>query len=143
VLERQEDASPEFADTKTVSTAPTMQDARERKSNKYELFEKLLSFLNTEEELNPVLCGYFCKLFQVLVGNKPKEVFTYIYNHPQAIDLLVNHIYNKSISEVLVRVLNVSDNVFEQGFDANVDSIRQSFVHKILKKLGPSSSAED
>ena len=114
VLERVDDASPDFPDnSKTLSTAPTTQDAKDRKYNKYELFEKMLSFLNTDQELNNVLCGYFCKLFQVLVGNKPKEVFSYIYNNPQCIDLLVKHIYNKSISEVLVRVLNVSDNVFE------------------------------
>lgn len=52
-----------------------------------------MSFIDTDEELNPVLSGYFCKLFQVLVGNKPKEVFTYVYNNPQVIDNLVKHIY--------------------------------------------------
>ncbi|MFS8160056.1 MAG: hypothetical protein ACMG6E_07565 [Candidatus Roizmanbacteria bacterium] len=69
-------------DGQTCSTAPTNQDVKSKKFNKYELFEKLISFLDTTEELNPVLCGYFCKLFQVLVGNKTKEVFTYIYNNP-------------------------------------------------------------
>mmetsp|Transcript_34172 Transcript_34172/g.25241 ORF Transcript_34172/g.25241 Transcript_34172/m.25241 type:complete len:109 (+) Transcript_34172:878-1204(+) len=65
-------------DVQTDSTAGTSIDL----SNKYALFEKLLSFLDTQEELNPVLCGYFSKLLHVLVGNKPKEVFEYIANHP-------------------------------------------------------------
>ena len=92
----------------------------------------MISFLDTDEELNPVLCGYFCKLFQVLTGNKTKEVYTYIYNNPQSLDLFVKHIYNKSVSEVLIRLLNVSDNVFEEGNGEGVDSIRQSFTFKIV-----------
>lgn len=74
------------------STAPTTNEIP-RKSNKYELFEKLLSFLDTTEELNPVLCGYFCKVFSVLVGNKSKEVYAYVYTHPEVLDLLVRHSY--------------------------------------------------
>jgi hypothetical protein len=66
----------------SLSTVATQGDSKAKRTNKYELFEKLVSFIDTDEELNPVLSGYFCKLFQVLVGNKPKEVFTYIYNHP-------------------------------------------------------------
>lgn len=111
-----------------------MQEAKKKGTNKYELFEKLLSFIDTDEELNPVLSGYFCKLFQVLVGNKPREVFSYIYQHPVVLDNLVKHIYQKSISEVLIRVLNVTDNIFEEGMgnETTVDVIRQSFVHKIV-----------
>ncbi len=45
------------------STAPSTQVATESNSNKYELLEHFLSFIETEEELNPVLCGYFAKLF--------------------------------------------------------------------------------
>lgn len=68
-----------------VSTAPTTQAAETQaiiKNNKYELFELLLSFIDTEEELNPVLCGYFCKTFAQLISNKTKEVYSYVYSHP-------------------------------------------------------------
>jgi len=130
-------------DYMTESTAPTMKDLYEKRQNKYYLFEKLLSFIDTESELNEVLCGYFCKLFSVLVSNKPKDVFSYIYNHPEVLDHFVKHIYNKSISDVLVRLLNVSDNVFEDGFYGNVDSIRQSFVYKIVERLSNNFTFED
>jgi hypothetical protein len=46
-----------------MSTAPTMQEAEKKAHNKFELFEKFLSFIDTDEEINPVLAGYFCKLF--------------------------------------------------------------------------------
>jgi serine/threonine-protein phosphatase 6 regulatory subunit 3 len=91
------------------------------------LFEHLLTFLDTDEELNPVLAGYFCKLFQVLVGNKPKEVFGYVYAHPEVMERMVRHIYQKSISEVLIRLLNVSENILEGEAEispADMDSLR-------------------
>ena len=63
------------------------------KANKNELFERYLSFLDTEEELNPVLCGYFSKVFTVLVSSKTKHVFSYVYSHPHVLDMLVRHSY--------------------------------------------------
>ena len=118
------------------STAPTQADLTRDKSNKYEVFEKLLSFLDSEQELNAVLSGYFCKVFQVLVLNKPREVFTYIYSHPEVLGKFAHHIGNKSVSEVLIRILNVSDNVFESSFEtSNLESIRESFIYKIVNKL--------
>ena len=96
----------------------------QKPTNPYELFERLLSFLDSEEEeLNPVLCGYFCKLFKVLIENKAREVYNYMYNNPNTIDSFVKHLYSKSISDVLIRLLNVSENVFDEGFE-RIDSLR-------------------
>jgi hypothetical protein len=50
--------------------------------NKYFLFERLLSFLETDEELNSVLAGYFSKLFLTLIQSKQKDVLSYVYSHP-------------------------------------------------------------
>lgn len=130
-----------LSEEKTASTAPTY--SKVNRNNRYELFEKLLSFLDTDEELNPVLCGYFCKLFIPLISNKTREVFTYIFNNPRVFDLFVKHIYSKSISEVLIRLLNASDSAFEDGFEGNQDSIRQSFIFKVVQRLGPGFSYED
>jgi hypothetical protein len=111
-------------------------------ANKNELFERYMSFLDTEEELNPVLCGYFSKVFTVLVGSKTKHVFSYIYSNPKYLDLLVRHSYQKSIAEVLIRLLNTQENLFFEdcgvGY-AEVNSIRQSYVYKIIQKLSPAA----
>jgi hypothetical protein len=90
--------------------------------------------LDSEEELNSVLAGYFCKVFLVLVSNKAKEVYSYIYKHPEVFDKLVRYISQKSISEVLVKLLNVSEVISEgEGFEyEEIDSIRSSFVYKIV-----------
>lgn len=131
------------------STAPSTQVASEEKSNnKYELLEHFLSFIDTNEELNPVLCGYFAKLFQVLVSSHAKEVFIYVYSHPIVLDNLVRHSYQKSISDVLIRLMNTQENLFQGSEElsltyADINSLRCSYVLKILMKLGPDSTYED
>ena len=112
--------------------------------NKFELFERLLSFLGLEDELNPVLSGYFCKVLAQLVATKPKEVFGYVYTHPKVLDDMVRHSYQKSVSDILIRLLNTTENVFNNVMEyAEVNSIRASFVYKIVMKLSPESSFED
>lgn len=77
----------------------------------------------------------------MLVGNKPKEVFGYVYSHPEVMERMVRHINQKSISEVLIRLLNVSETVLDGDAEisaADMDSLRQSFVFRILQRLAPS-----
>jgi len=99
--------------------------------------------VDTDEELNPVLAGYFCKVMQVLVGNKPREVFKYIYEHQVVLSNLVKHIYQKSISDVLVRILNVSDNMLEDPLESDLNKIKESFIRMIVDRLGPDFTFED
>lgn len=82
-----------------------------RMPNKFELFERFLSFLDNGE-LNSVLCGYWCNVFRVLVGSNPKEVFQYIYHHQAVIGQLVQHLYQPLICEVVDRLLNFNRAVF-------------------------------
>jgi hypothetical protein len=105
--------------------ATTIQNPKQGKSStRFELLDHLLSFVHTDEQLNDVLAGYFCKLISVLVSIKPKEIFTYIYSNPQVFDDFIKHTYQKSISEILIRLLNSSENVFEEGIDFNYELVR-------------------
>ena len=54
---------------------------------------------------------------------------------------MVRHICQKSVSEVLIRLLNVSENVLDDSNELSVrdmDGVRQSFIFKILQRLAPS-----
>ena len=79
------------------------------------------------------------------MGNKPREVFGYVYSHPHVFDNFVKHLDDKSVSEILIRLLNVSDNMFEDanngsddnatapaGLSSEFDGIRQSYIYKIV-----------
>lgn len=69
-----------------------------------------------------------------LVSNKAKEVYSYIYKHPEVLDKLVDRIGCKSISEILVKLLNVSEIISEgEGFDYHeIDTIRSTYIYKIV-----------
>lgn len=76
-------------ETQTVSTAVTLSQSAPKGS----LFEQLLSFLDTKETLNPVLAGYFSKLFSMLLQNKQREVLSYVYDHLTVLDNFLTHLY--------------------------------------------------
>ena len=59
------------------------------------------------------------------------------------IDNLVYNTYSKSISEVLIRILNVSENLFDDTLLNAVESIRKSFIHKVVLRLDPTLTVED
>lgn len=121
------------------------------KKNKYYLFEKLLSFLDSEEmPLNSVLSGYFCKVFQVLISCKPNDVLLYCYtvNPDRVFGGLVRHSYQKSLTEVLSKLLLTSVSE-ESTLDSDkissqeLDSIKQSYVYKLLQNLKTTTSDAD
>lgn len=65
----------ESADNSTVAhsepmTEPEVEDKEAPVQNKYEILEYLLKFVKTDQEVNPVLAGYFSKLILVLLQSK-------------------------------------------------------------------------
>jgi len=62
-------------------------------------------FLNSEE-LNSVLSGYFCKVFQALVGARPRAVFQHVYGQVVIFEKLLKHLYQPAVCEVFSRLLN-------------------------------------
>jgi len=55
----------------TETDAPETEDDEEEEENKFVLLERLFKFIQTDDEqLNPVLAGYFCKLVSLLISRK-------------------------------------------------------------------------
>jgi len=74
---------------------------------KKHVIEYLFDFLHSEEELNPVLCGYFCKLLGNMMTSHRKAMSFYVFNpNNKVIENMVKHIYNKSVADILTRFLN-------------------------------------
>lgn len=107
----------------TLSTEPTtLADTTSTlPANRFFLFERLLSFIEQDGELNSVLAGYFSKLFLILVQSKQKEVYSYVYAHPQVFENLVKHLYSKSISEILQKLLANTPSIYHTEDTANSD----------------------
>lgn len=88
-----------------------MQEAApvDTEQSKCYLFERLLSFLDNEGPLNPVLAGYFSKLMLILIQNKPTDVSRYINQNPSIIDKMIARLESKSVADVLYKLLNLSE----------------------------------
>ena len=79
----------------------------EAKQKQVLIIDILFDFLRTAEELNPVLCGYFCKLINSLFNSHRKEFNLYVLNpQNQVIEYMIKHIYNRSIADTLTKLLN-------------------------------------
>lgn len=80
------------------------------------LLKYLFKFVETRQyPLNPVLSGYFAKLVILLLNRKQKQVVPYIFS-PECtlIDDLLFHVYQKSLSEVFNKLLNISEQSYEE-----------------------------
>lgn len=69
------------------------------------------------DKLNPVLAGYFKRIFYMLLNHNPAMLFDFVYTDQNAINLLLKHMYQDSICEVLIKVMNFSNNSFAQEHD--------------------------
>lgn len=102
------------------------------------IIDILFDFLRVETELNPVLCGYFCKFMNTLMNHNRKGFFSYIFESDhKVVEYLIKHIYNRSIADILVKVLcdyseitvdkkqfilQIIDNVESQVYEGKLNS---------------------
>ena len=67
----------------TGSTYADSQDQPVEMEKRQELLDFLFSFIEDgEKELNPVLCGYFCKMVNCLLTKRGKQTLTYLFSYP-------------------------------------------------------------
>ena len=97
----------------TIATDAEAEDAEP--VSKYMLLDRLFKFIRTDEKpLNPVLAGYFSKLTILLINRKQKQIIPYIFGpESDVLDCLLKHIYQKSVAEVLQKLMNIVDTNFD------------------------------
>lgn len=113
----------------------------EESDNKYLLLDRLFKFLRVKEDLNPVLSGYFSKLVSLLISRKQKLLIPYIFApESDIIDLMVTHVGQKSISEVLNKLMTQIDHDFMVN---QIQEKQQKVVEKLISHLGPDKDEEN
>ena len=63
--------------------------------------------LSKDQELLPLLCGYFSQFNMVMWNNRYREVIDMVYDFKNPLLLLANHTYNKAIVNTLTLYLNL------------------------------------
>ena len=97
-----------------ATTQATLTTEVAEEESKYVLLDRLFLFLEQNVELNPVLSGYFCKLVSLLISRKQKQLVPYIFSAESKImENLVKHVQQKSISEILNKLVTQIDSDFE------------------------------
>jgi len=73
------------------------------------LLERLFKFVKSKSKpLNAVLAGYFSKLITLLINRKQKNLLPFVFSsESDIIESLLYHVYQKSISEVVYKFLNI------------------------------------
>ena len=129
--------------TVASTTAGNVSDQEEE--NKYVLLDRLFKFIRTKETpLNPVLSGYFFRLVNILIMRKQKQVVPYIFgDDSDVIDCLLYHVYQKSVSEVLNKLLNILGINFDDDMVAKIQEQKQKILNELINKLSKKDSDDE
>lgn len=106
------------------------------------MFEKLLSILRVPEEINPVLAGYFTKIFQNLLEKKQIDVLEYLFSFPEHIKNLLRHCDNKSISEALKKIISNEDKFLPTVFPEEFLLEKMQIIDQLID-LTESANSKD
>ena len=91
-----------------------------------------------EEQLNPVLSGYFCKLVSLLISRKQRQLVPYIFAPgSDIIPFLVKHTYQRSISEILNKLLTQIDSDYDAELQSQIKEQQRVAVSQLIGLLGP------
>jgi len=105
------------------------------------LLEKLFSFLSHTPPLNPVLSGYFSKVFNSLLEKHKEKLLDYLFLHKEYINNMIKHVYNTSIANNLSTLI-----INEIGYVRPVDKYlieKHAIIDDLIKKMNESKSAND
>ena len=69
-----------------------------------DLLEQLFKFVNTDNEINPLLSGYFSNVIQALMNRNRNALLTYVFKN-NLDQSLIYHSYDRSISDLLIQIL--------------------------------------
>lgn len=69
-----------------------------------DLLDRLLDFLNTDEELNPLMASFFANTLFSIYAKLNEQMITYLNGKPNFFDLLFKHIQISAIMDLLLKI---------------------------------------
>jgi hypothetical protein len=104
-------------------------DVNDRGLPHYAAVDHLLEFINTDKPLNYVLCGYFSKIVINLLNLKTNNFIKYLFLcKKEALFSMVFHSNMKSISDVIIKILNTNVSEIEGGEEVKKEMIIKIFA---------------
>eukprot|EP00826_Nyctotherus_ovalis_P045641 TRINITY_DN5073_c0_g1_i14.p1 TRINITY_DN5073_c0_g1~~TRINITY_DN5073_c0_g1_i14.p1 ORF type:complete len:274 (+),score=25.43 TRINITY_DN5073_c0_g1_i14:173-994(+) len=108
-------------------------------SSETDLLDKLFTVINTKNEINPVLAGYFEKIVESLLCEYKEELLKYVFSSKEHSSNLLYHCYNTSIANLLLSLLsaNTSDTP-EHPFHQHKPDI----ISQLVDNINPDNSED-
>ncbi|OCT73158.1 hypothetical protein XELAEV_18036138mg [Xenopus laevis] len=69
------------------------------------LLKRLYGFLQTNEDLNPLLGSFFSKVMGILINRKTEQIIAFLRKKDDFVSLLLQHIGTSAIMDLLLRLL--------------------------------------
>ncbi|XP_069804488.1 serine/threonine-protein phosphatase 6 regulatory subunit 1 isoform X2 [Dendropsophus ebraccatus] len=69
------------------------------------LLRRLYSFLQNEDDLNPLLASFFSKVMGILINRKTEQIIAFLRKKDDFVNLLLRHIGTSAIMDLLLRLL--------------------------------------
>ena len=111
-------------------------DVNSLNKNKIEMLEYLLSFTETDNDLNYVLVGYFSKFFNLLINKFPNKILGYLYvEKPETLDFLLQHVSKKSISDLILKILLFENFINEKEQPKNTLAMDKSAGSNVFSHM--------
>jgi len=106
---------------------------------KFPLLEQLFSVLNVPE-VNPVLAGYFLKVLEILIERRQVDLLGFIFSNPDYVNKLLSHIYDKSISEAVKKLVSNDDRYFAGTTGDEFLIEKMEIISQLIDQLDPINS---
>ncbi|XP_050390728.1 serine/threonine-protein phosphatase 6 regulatory subunit 3 isoform X2 [Patella vulgata] len=76
-----------------------------------ELVDKLYSFLESDQPLNPLLASFFSKVMGLLITRKSEMIFEYLKSRKDFVGSLLRHIGTSAIMDLLLRLITCIESI--------------------------------
>lgn len=98
-----------------------------------DLLDYFFSFIQTDNQLNFVLSGYFAKVFSHFLNHRQSLLMKYLFvMRPEILDSFLSHLNRKSILECIYKILiSYSDDI------PNSNEAKTELLKKVLKNFNP------
>ena len=73
------------------------------------LLNRLCSFLEGEQELNPLLASFFSKTMSLLLAKRTAPIFQFLQSKPDFVPIVLRHIQTSAVMDFLLRLVSVEE----------------------------------
>lgn len=98
------------------------------------LVERLMSVLSAVQ-VNPVLAGYWLKVFETLVEKKQLDVLTYLFHFKEHVNKLLQHIYDEHVADAVKRVVSRGEQFVTGSAREEFRSEKLAVVDRLVDNL--------